>query len=230
MATPKYTLELPEGKVELDTDLTYHVYGEPTAAQQLAGMKFEHLSWLDQLVLVNELQRTNEVSIMFHPEVTRSLISEQEASPYWGKDKFEVEAQFRRTNTKTVTDEKLERKLTKPIEWTPTMHSKKGKVVGRLVEMGYDRLFTRDIVKEFLEVKGEKYMNLTVNQIADMVDEFARNTTPDSTGNIVDQTKIKHISDKRSEVVTCPHCGKEGRAAGMKANHFGNCKVLKGEG
>lgn len=187
MSNSKYRLVLNEGSIDLDPDRSYNVYGEIMFAIDLVEQDFGHLTWFDEILVLRELKMNNEISMLFHPTVLTSLYDEQEASPYFGKDRFEAEAVFRRLKTTEKTDEETERKLMKPVEWTPTMISKKGKVVGRLVTLGFERLFSREMVAKFLEEKGEGYMNLTVNTIADHVDKFVRDITVETEGRYIDK-------------------------------------------
>jgi hypothetical protein len=181
----KHTLILDEGELELDPDATYTVYGEVLFAVDIIALDLEHLPWLDQITILQELDNFYDISIMYHPEVVASIYELYEASPYWGKNRHDCESMFRRLQTSKVTDEKQDRKLLKPVEWTPTMRSKKGKVTSRLVEMGYDRVHIRETFNQFLQDKGEGYMNLTVNQIADKVDEYARDVSDESEGKYI---------------------------------------------
>ena len=176
----EYKLRFDEGTVTLDADHSFTVYGEVMFAVDLIEQDFGHLSWLDQILVIRDLEMNREISTIFHPEVLESLYTELEASPYYGKDRFEVEAVYRRLNTVKKTEDATERKMMKPVEWTATMVSKRGKVVGRLVVMGFDRVFARETVKKFLAEKGEGVMNLTVNTIADKVDEYIRDVTAET--------------------------------------------------
>ena len=176
----EYKLRFDEGTVTLDADHSFTVYGEVMFAVDLIEQDFGHLSWLDQILVIRDLEMNREISTIFHPEVLESLYTELEASPYYGKDRFEVEAVYRRLNTVKKTEDATERKMLKPVEWTATMVSKRGKVVGRLVVMGFDRVFARETVKNFLAEKGEGFMNLTVGTIADKVDEYIRDVTAET--------------------------------------------------
>jgi hypothetical protein len=178
-------LVLPEGDFELNSDITYQVYGEAVYAIDIMEMDLTHLCWLDQLTVLQDLHLMQEISILYHPEIVSSLYSEAESSQYWGKDKYETLAQYNRTQTKNVTEEKDERRMMKPIVWTATMTSKQGKIVGRLVNLGYDRLYSRDLFKRFMAEKGEGYMNLTVNTVAGHIDEFARDVSTETGGKYI---------------------------------------------
>lgn len=178
------SLRLNEGTIELNPDRTYTVFGQSMFAVDIIGIDFEHLTWLDQILMLRELELTDSIPMTFHPEVLESLYNEQESSPYYGKDVEAVAAVYRRIQSKQKTEDDIERKLMKPIEWTPTMYSKRGKMVGRLVTLGYDRTYARERAYEFLEVRGEKYMNLTVNQAADRMDQYIRDVESEQ-GNYI---------------------------------------------
>lgn len=185
------TLVFPEGEIELNPDLTYQVYGEPAYIVDIMELDLTHLAWLDQITLLQDLEMYNEISILYHPEIVNSLYTQLDTSPYWGKDKYDALAQYKRSQTKSVTEEKEARKILKPIVWTPTMSSKRGKVVGYLVRLGYDRPFARDLVKRFLEERGEGYMNLTVNTIGEYIDAYARDITAETGGNYISKDSQK---------------------------------------
>lgn len=187
----KYILELPEGQFELNTDQSYNVYGETMFAIDIVELDFDHLPWLDQIMLLRDIRLSDEISILYHPEVVQSIHEEIDASPYWGKDRYEALATFRRLQTKQVVDEKRERKLLKPVVWDGNMRSKKAKVTRGLAAMGYDRKFALDMTNRFLEEKGDGYMNFSVKEIEKEVDEFARDVQAET-----EKKYVKSDSDK----------------------------------
>ena len=190
-AANETVLHLIEGSLVLDPDRTYTVYGETMFAIDIINLDFEHLSWLDQTLVLRELELTNSISILYNPEVIDSLYQLQEASPYYGKDQYEVEATYRRLQTSSKTEAMTERRLAAPIVWTPTLKSKKGKVRTRLIAQGYARHYVIEMVNKFLEVRGEKYMNLTVKDIAERVDEFIRDIQQEEEGKYISKDSDK---------------------------------------
>ena len=179
-------LTLDEGQVTLSPDISYQVYGETMYAIDVIELDLQHLCWLDQKTLLQDIILTEEVSILYHPDVVTSLYSEMEASPYWGKNRYDCLATFKRLQTKVITDDKEERKLMKPVDWkNKTTQSKRGKIVSRMVLLGYDRVYSRDIFKKFLADKGDGYMNLTVNTVANLVDEYVRDIKTETEGRYI---------------------------------------------
>lgn len=168
-----FTLILDEGTITLNNDLTYTVYGETKTAKEVSQMNFRHLPWLDQKMLLQELELKQEIIMLYHPEIVASIFADHESSEYWGKNHFECLAIFKRTATKVKVDRIEERLLKKPVETNnPATKVKKSTVVTGLVKLGYDRDTAKLCIAEFLAEKGIGYLNLAPAKLIKYVDEF----------------------------------------------------------
>jgi hypothetical protein len=173
---PPKTIILDEGMVTLDPDLTYQVYGEKISADALSKIDFSHLNWLDQKMLLQDIEIKQEVIMLYHPIIVASIFKDEEASEYWGKNHFECLTLFKRNALKVKVDRTLDRKLSKTVELNnPHIRMTKTRAIDGLVKLGYDRATAKLNMADFLAEKGIKYLNLTPSELVKHVDEYTLN-------------------------------------------------------
>ena len=158
--------------VPIDLEHDYDLYGSTVTGVQLLKEDFDHLPETHALALQKHLIRTNEVQISFHPHIIESLLEEQENSPFYKKTPDEIKVIYKRTGTKDLTKQKEENQMKSKVDITSqVVRNRRTKAVNRLVELGYDRSYSMEILAELIEETDTGIMNLTPTRIADLVDE-----------------------------------------------------------
>lgn len=176
MSKPLY-LRCEEGEIKLNPDLTFNVFGENMLAKRVAKLNIDHLPWLDQVTALQQLERHQRLSILYHPDVVESLITEEENSIYWGKREHEVMIIFKRETVNQseddISDSQRRRLIASPYDITANKaRVKKHSIIKQLVALGYNKDSAQAQFTAFMEKNGIGHMNLKAGEIVTLIDEF----------------------------------------------------------
>ncbi|WNC67533.1 hypothetical protein RI845_13525 [Thalassotalea nanhaiensis] len=170
-------LRCEEGEIKLNPDLTYNVFDQNMTAKQLAKLNINHLPWLDQTTALQEIENFQKLSILYHPDIVSSLITEEENSIYWGKREHEALIIFRRETVNKSEDDLSEsqrkRLIASPYDITANKaRVKKHSIIKQLVSLGYHKDSAQSLFDDFMDKNGIGHMNLKAGDIVTLIDEF----------------------------------------------------------
>jgi len=168
-----FTVTVGNYSVDLDPKKDYMLYGAPISVRQLVKEDFSHIKErLDQRLLIQSLRIWNNVPVMFHAKVLKSLHVEQENSIYYNKTQEEMAIVFRRDKTSDRADKKEQVQLNKDVDLTDqVVLNRKYRCTNKLVDMGYDRTIVMEMFETIFEEQGTGIMGLKPARIIEILDE-----------------------------------------------------------
>lgn len=159
--------------IQLCENSEYILYGEAISALEMSKVDFSHLTHQDQYSLCEELDRTKEVLILYHPEIVASLNTEKEDSPYWGKNYEDAKKVFRREQSKLVVNKDEKRKIKSTVDLKDKKtRDKRYQTAKKLETMGYNKEFATMKLTEMHEKQGTGIYNLKISRLVELFEEF----------------------------------------------------------
>ncbi len=165
-------MKIQKYEIELDHFEQYKLFGEDVTLEELEEVDWDYLPETYALVLKSLFMRTNEVSIMFHPDVVKSIMEDKENSSYYNKTPHEIEVILRRESTKSDTESAEQKKILQPVDMSDQIiKNRKYKATQMLVRDGFDRPFVMEYLDTYMQEHGTGIMNLTPKRISQIITE-----------------------------------------------------------
>ena len=155
----------------------YDYLDEVISGAELLKMDFSHLThWLDHKILTIEIELWNRVPTCYHSEVHRSLIDEQEESPYWGIDIYDQLKVYKRMQHKYTAEKIRDREMQQEVDITTDgMRVKLTRLRAKLVDTLFiDRAIASDYVDEAIAHFGTGLMNYRIPEIVRKIMDYKR--------------------------------------------------------
>lgn len=155
----------------------YDYLDKTITGAEILKMDFSHITnWVDQKTITIEMEVWNRIPVCYHPEVHRSLMDEQEESPYWGIDIYDQLKIFKRMQHKYTAEKLREEEMKREVDLTTqVMYNKKTKIRNKLVDTLFiDRAIASDYLDEIIEKFGSGIMNYRVPEIVRKITDYKR--------------------------------------------------------
>lgn len=168
---PSLSVSLEEGFAKLNPDLTYDLFNKSVTAKELSEYDFSYLPWLDQVTLIEEINRTQSVSVHYHPKVLASLAEFKMASPYWGKHTealtiYLANEDIDESHDKTTS---LEIALTHEPMDSKKNSAQRDRTKLQLQKMGYKKERATTMIKKFQTKHGTAIFHLKPSVLAKLI-------------------------------------------------------------
>lgn len=165
-------IELKDRNIELDPDEMYYLFNKEVDASTVQKCDFSYLSEIDTIVLQSLLSRSSTIPMRLHPDIVESIKEESQNSPYFNKDNYEIESIYKKESTRDISKVKEQNKMKAPVDLTDQgIRTKRTRSINNLVNMGYDRSFAMDTLRNMIDRDGAGILNLPPSRISALVDE-----------------------------------------------------------